>query len=129
MFTLPFAFIFVFYGLYAAFFSLYTILAHYVEVIGRWTSYGLHPKLPTFDVFYFNTTITSFVVMVMLTMFLFTLYIGNTLSDDKQEFYRNFPVFFIMYPLLVPIFLTRAVFDTFTNRKNEWVLQDTKQKK
>ena len=129
MFTLPFAFIFVFYGLYAAFFSLYTILAHYVEVIGRWTSYGLYPKLPTFDVFYFNTTITAFVVMVMLTMFLFTLYIGNTLSDDKQELYRNFPVFFIIYPLLVPIFLTRAVFDTFTNRKNEWVLQDTKQKK
>lgn len=126
MFTLPFAFVFVFYGLYAAFFSLYTVLSHYIEVLRRWTSYGLQPRIPTFDIFYFNTTITAFIIMVMLTMFLFTLYIGNTLSDDVQEFYRNFPIFFIVYPLLVPLFLTRAVFDTFTHRKNEWVLQDNK---
>lgn len=126
MFTLPMAFLFVFYGLYAAFYSLYTVIAHYVDVVTRWMSIGIHPKLPTFDLFYFNTTITSFVVMVMLTMFLFTLYIGNTLSDDKQEFYHNFPIFFFLYPLLVPLFLSRAVFDTFTKRKNTWVLQDTK---
>lgn len=126
MFTLPMAFLFVFYGLYAAFFSMYTVIAHYVEVVTRWMSVGIHPKMPNFDLFYFNTTITSFVVMVMLTMFLATLYIGNTLSDDRQEFYRNFPVFFFVYPLLVPLFLSRAVFDTFMKRKNEWVLQDTK---
>jgi len=126
MFTLPMAFLFVFYGLYAAFYSLYMVLAHYVDVVTKWMSVGIHPRMPTFDLFYFNTTITSFVVMVMLTMFLFTLYIGNTLSDDKQEFYHNFPIFFFLYPLLVPLFLSRAVFDTFTKRKNTWVLQDTK---
>jgi hypothetical protein len=59
-------------------------------------------------------------------MFLFVLYIGNLLSDDKQEFYHNFPVFFILYPLFVPFFLGRAVLDTFMKRKNEWVLQDNK---
>lgn len=126
MFTLPMAFIFVFYGLYAAFFSVYTIISHYIEVLNRFISVGIHPKVPTFDLFYFNTTITSFVVMVMLTMFLITLYIGNTLSEDKQDFYKNFPVFFFVYPVLVPLFLSRAVFDTFTKRRNEWVLQDTK---
>ncbi len=126
MFTLPMAFLFVFYGLFAAFFSFYTVIAHYVDVLGKWMSVGIHPKVPTFDIFYFNTTITAFVIMVMMTMFLLTLYIGNELSDDKQEFYHNFPVFFFIYPLLVPLFLSRAVFDTFTNRKNEWVLQDNK---
>jgi hypothetical protein len=68
----------------------------------------------------------AFVGMVMLTMFLFTIYIGSLLSDDKQELYHNFPIFFFLYPLLVPLFLSRAVFDTFAKRKNEWVLQDTK---
>lgn len=126
MFTLPMAFLFVFYGLYAAFFSVYTIASHYVFVVNRWFTVGINPQMPTFDFFYFNTTITAFIIMIMLTMFLFTLYIGNTLSDDRQEFYRNFPVFFFIYPLLVPLFLTRAVFDTFTKRKNVWVLQDTK---
>lgn len=126
MFTLPMAFLFVFYGLYAAFYALYTMIAHYVDVVTRWMSVGIHPKLPTFDIFYFNTTIISFVAMVMLTMFLFTIYLGNLLSDDEQEIYHNFPIFFFLYPMIVPLYLTRAVFDTFTKRKNVWVLQDTK---
>lgn len=126
MFTLPMAFLFMFYGLYAAFYSIYTLASHYVTVADRWVSVGIHPSLPTFDPFYMNTNSMAFVVMVMLTMFLLTLYIGNTLSDDKQEFYHNFPIFFFLYPLLVPLFLSRAIFDTFMKRKNEWVLQDTK---
>lgn len=126
MFTLPMAFLFVFYGLYAAFYSLYTMVTHYVDMVNRWMSVGIHPSLPTFDVFYFNTTLIAFVVMVMLTMFLLTIYLGNTLSDDKQDIYHNFPIFFFVYPVLVPLYLSRAVFDTVTKRKNEWVLQDTK---
>lgn len=89
-------------------------------------SVGIHPEIPTFDLFYFNTTIMSFIVMVMLAMFLFTIYLGTVLSDDKQEIYHNFPIFFFLYPMIVPLYLARAVFDTFTKRKNVWVLQDTK---
>ena len=64
--------------------------------------------------------------MVMFSMLLLVLYIGNTLSDDKQQFYFNFPIFFILYPLFAPLFFGRAVIDTFFKRRNEWVLQDTK---
>ncbi|MBP6949203.1 MAG: glycosyltransferase family 2 protein [Candidatus Pacebacteria bacterium] len=126
MFTLPMAFLFVFYGIYVAFFVTYTFIKHYTQVISQWMLVGIHPGLPTFDIFYFNTTIVSFVGMVMFTMFLFTIYIGKTLSDDKQELYRNFPFFFFIYPLFGLILFPKAVFDTFTHRKNEWVLQDTK---
>ncbi len=126
MFTFPMAFIFVFYGLYATFFLGYSFLVRVSDVVMRWLTVGIHPRLPSFDIFYFNTTVIAFISMVMFTMFLFVLYISNTLSDDKQEFYRNFPVFFVLYPLFVPLFLWRAVIDTFMKRKNEWVLQDTK---
>lgn len=126
MFTLPVAFLFVFYGLYAAAFAVYSILAHWVEVLNRWITIGIHPKFPTFDLFYFNTTVMSFIAMIMLTVFLMTLYIGNSLSDDRQQFYKNFPFFFFLYPIIIPVFLARAVFDTFLKRKNVWVLQDNK---
>ncbi len=126
MFTLPMAFLFVFYGVYVAFFFLYTTTKHYKHVFEQWMSVGIHPQIPTFDLFYFNTTIVSFVAMVMFTMFLFTIYLGKTLSDDKQELYHNFPFFFFIYPLFGLILFPRAVFDTFTHRKNEWILQDTK---
>lgn len=126
MFTLPMAFLFVFYGLYAAAFMVYTTVAHYADVLERWLTVGIHPRVPNLDIFYINTTVIAFIVMVMFTMFLLVLYIGSTLSDDKQELYKNFPVFFVMYPFFVPLYLGRAVFDTFAKRKNEWVLQDTK---
>ena len=127
MFTLPIAFLFVFYGLYAAVFSVYSLISQLSTSISQWITVGFHPRIPAIDIFFFNTTVMSFVIMVMLSMFLLVLYIGNILSDDRQQFYKNFPVYFILYPMFVPLFLGRAVFDTFMKRKNEWVLQDTKQ--
>lgn len=126
MFTLPMAFMFVFYGLYASVFAVYTLGSNIAEIVNRWLTVGIHPHFPTFDLFYVNTTVMSFIVMVMLTMLVLVFYIGNTLSDDRQEFYRNFPMFFLLYPLFIPFFLGRAVVDTFMKRKNSWVLQDTK---
>lgn len=126
MFTLPMAFMFVFYGLYAALFALYTGGREFAQTLERWLTVGIHPQIPTFDIFYLNTNVMSFIVMVMFTMFLLVLYISNTLTDDRQQFVRNFPIFFVIYPFFVPIFLGKAVFDTFFKRKNVWVLQDTK---
>jgi len=126
MFTLPVAFIFIFYGLYATIFAVYSISSQLIISINRWVTVGFHPQMPIFDLFYFNTTVMSFIVMVMFSMLLLVLYIGNTLSDDKQQFYINFPIFFVLYPIFAPLFFGRAVFDTFFKRRNEWVLQDTK---
>lgn len=126
MFTLPMAFLFVFYGVYAAFFLVYSVINHYMSTVHQWLSVGIHPHLPTFDIFYINTTLLSFIAMVMFSMFLCTIYLGHVLSDDKQEIYRNFPFFFFIYPLFGIVLFPRAVFDTFAHRKNEWVLQDTK---
>lgn len=127
MFTLPMAFFFMFYGLYASLFALYSFAKVIWLRIDQWLTVGVHPQLPSFDFFYLNTTVMAFVIMVMLTMFLVVLYIGNVLSDDKQELYKNFPFFFFLYPIFVPFFISKAIFDTFTKRRNEWVLQDTKQ--
>ncbi len=127
MFTLPMAFFFMFYGLYASLFALYNLLKVIWLRIDQWLTVGMHPALPSFDFFYLNTTVMGFAIMVMLTMFLAVLYIGSVLSDDKQELYKNFPFFFFLYPIFVPFFISKAIFDTFTKRRNEWVLQDTKQ--
>jgi cellulose synthase/poly-beta-1,6-N-acetylglucosamine synthase-like glycosyltransferase len=116
MVTLPFAFVFMFYGLYASLFALYSLLRVCFLNIERWITVGLHPSVPSFDLFYVNTTVMAFIVMVMLTMFLVVLYLGNELSDDRQEIYKNFPFFFFLYPLIVPLFIARAIFDTFTKR-------------
>lgn len=126
MFTLPFAFIFVFYGLYASVFTLYSGAKSIAQTADRWATVGIHFRIPQFDPFYINTNFMAFLTMLMFTMFLLVLYISSTLTDDRQQFYKNFPIFFFIFPLLVPLFLGRAVFDTFFKKKNVWVLQDTK---
>jgi cellulose synthase/poly-beta-1,6-N-acetylglucosamine synthase-like glycosyltransferase len=126
MITLPFAFLFVFYTVYVAFVSVYSFVNEMSDAVTKWLTVGIHPQVPSFDMFYFNTAVMSFVAMIMFMLFLVVLYIGNTLSNDKQQFYKNFPVFIVLYPIFVPLFLGRALFDTFAKRKNEWVLQDTK---
>ncbi len=126
MFTLPGAFIFVFYGVYVAFFLLYNIINNIIDHIQKFLTIGIHLPALSFDYFYLDTSTISFLSMVMLTAFLFVLYVASELSDDNQQFFRNFPVFFVMFPILVPIYISQAVFDTIFHRKNEWVLQDTK---
>ncbi len=126
MFTLPMAFMFVFYGLYASIFAIYSGMRAWGNTFDRWATVGIHPRMPQFDLFYVNTNFMSFIVMFMFTMLLLVIYISNTLTDDRQQFYRNFPIFFILYPFFVPIFLGKAVFDTLFKQKNLWVLQDTK---
>jgi cellulose synthase/poly-beta-1,6-N-acetylglucosamine synthase-like glycosyltransferase len=126
MFTLPMAFMFVFYGLYASIFALYSGGRAWMQTFDRWATVGIHPHVPRFDLFYVNTNLMSFVVMFMFTMLLLVVYISNTLTDDRQQFYKNFPIFFVLYPFFVPVFLGKAVFDTFFKQKNVWVLQDTK---
>lgn len=128
MFTLPTAFAFVFYGTYTIFFAMYIYITRLFDVVERWMTIGIHPRTPTFDIFFWNTTVVAFVGMVMITILLLSLYVANTLSDDKQEFYRNFPIYIILYPLFIPFILSRAILDTFTRRKNDWVLQDNKAK-
>lgn len=126
MFTLPTAFLFMFYSLYAAVYTVLAALSSWKNIALRWLTIGVHMSLPTIDIFYLNTTVMAFIAMTLFTVFLLALYIGSTLTDDRQQFYKNFPVFIVLYPFFAPAFLARAVFDTFTNRKNEWVLQDTK---
>jgi len=127
MFTLPGALVFVAYGIYVAFFLLYHTIYSVVAYISRLQTVGIDMPHFRFDLFYVQTGVMSFITMVLFTAFLFVLYIGRELSDDKQQIYKNFPIFMVLFPILVPIYLTRAVFDTIFSRKNEWVLQDTKQ--
>ncbi len=126
MFTLPGAVIFVIYGIYVALYMLYGLLKYIHEAVSRLITIGVEVPHFRFDLFYMETSMLSFITMIMFTTFLFVLYIGRQLSDDKQELYKNFPFFFVLFPILVPLYLTRAVFDTLFSRNNEWILQDTK---
>lgn len=126
MVTLPVAFIFTFYEVYVFFYLIYRFCAHLYERYERWSSIGFVWTAPSLDLFYMDSTTLAFVSMVAFTLFVFVLVVASELTSDKQDFYKNFPVFFLFFPTFVGIYITRAVFDTIFKRRNEWVLQDNK---
>ncbi len=126
MVTLPVAFIFTFYEVYVAFYMLYHFVQNIYGHYEKWSTVGISLNIPVFDAFYADTSTLSFVGLVTFTMFLFVIFVARELTSDKQDFYKNFPIFFIFFPFFVGVYITRAVFDTIFKRRNDWVLQDNK---
>ncbi len=124
--TLPVAFIFTFYEVYVFFYILYLFFTNLYEKYVRLATVGFTWGAPNFDLFYMSSTTLAFVGMVTFTLFIFVFVVASELTSDKQDFYKNFPIFFIFFPYFVGIYVTRAVFDTLFKRRNDWVLQDNK---
>ncbi len=124
--TLPVAFIFTFYEVYVFFYVVQRFVSNLYEKYVRLSTVGFTWGKPSFDLFYMSSTTLAFVGMVTLTLFIFVLVVARELTSDKQDFYKNFPIFFFLFPIFVGVYVTRAVFDTFFKRRNEWVLQDNK---
>lgn len=124
--TLPVAFLFAFYEVYVFTYSMYHFVLAQYERFEQVRTVGFVFHKPNFDFFYMSSSTLSFVGMVTFTLFMFVLVVAHELTDDRQDFYKNFPVFFVMFPILVGVYITRAVFDTIFKRRNEWVLQDNK---
>ena len=126
MITLPVAFIFTFYEVYVFIYIIYHFIDNIIVRLVRWNTVGLTFHMPTFDLFYATSSMIAFVGMVTFTMFIFVIVVARELTSDKQDFYKNFPIFFLLFPTFVGIYISRAVFDTLFRRKNQWVLQDNK---
>ena len=120
------SFIFTFYEVYVFFYLIYHFVLNMYQRYERLSAVGFVWTKPSLDLFYMDSTTLSFVGMVTFTLFIFVLVVARELTSDKQDFYKNFPVFFLLFPTFVGIYITRAVFDTLFKRRNEWVLQDNK---
>jgi cellulose synthase/poly-beta-1,6-N-acetylglucosamine synthase-like glycosyltransferase len=124
--TLPVAFIFVFYEVYVFTYLLYRFIIDVYKKYEKISTVGFTWSAPNFDLFYMSGTTLSFVGMVMITLFIFVIIVARELTSDKQDFYKNFPIFFFLFPIFAGIYATRSVFDTIFKRRNDWVLQDNK---
>lgn len=126
MFTLPGAVIFVFYTVYATAFFLYHGVSFLYEKSKHLYLVGVEPLTFNFDPFYLNTSTMSLIGFVMFGGFILVLAIAQELTNDRQEFLKNFPFFLLIFPFLGPVYMTKAVYDTMMRREAVWALQDNK---
>jgi cellulose synthase/poly-beta-1,6-N-acetylglucosamine synthase-like glycosyltransferase len=126
LFTLPVATIFVFYVLYAI---SYTVIKFIINTYNNLESYlalGIHIPNFEFDIFYITTDVFAFQSIFLLTVLAFVLMVSRTITNDKQPLFKNFPVYFLLYPFVAPVFIFIAVYKFIFKSENKWVLQDNK---
>jgi len=132
LFVMPVIVIFIFYAVYALIFFFFHTYLFLFQKLSLWAAYDYSFNLnylfnfKRLDIFYFNTNMIFFLAMLMLTLYCFAIYIGRIISESHKNFYRNFLVYFFLFPYLVFYFSGKSCLNVLFRKKNVWELQDNK---
>lgn len=78
------------------------------------------PSWPSFDWYFLNTDVTTFLTVTVVGMSFVILYLSLKLSDGKAKLSRGVFYYLIFYIFLVPLWLVGALFNTVFRRKISW---------
>jgi len=77
-------------------------------------------SMPSFDWYFINTGVVSLLAVGTLALTLVIIYLSIKLADGKFRLDRSVFYYLAFYSLIVPLWLTKAVFDTIFRRKVTW---------
>jgi cellulose synthase/poly-beta-1,6-N-acetylglucosamine synthase-like glycosyltransferase len=73
-----------------------------------------------FDPFFINTKAFLFVTLILYSLVIFSMVLGSRIARDKWSFSLDMLYFFIIYSIIAPFWLLRAVFNTIVSKKPSW---------
>ncbi|OGJ03486.1 hypothetical protein A3G06_02750 [Candidatus Nomurabacteria bacterium RIFCSPLOWO2_12_FULL_46_14] len=89
----------------------------YYQTVG----FSLSDSAPRFDLFYMNTKITFFLLVIFSSMLLMTIIFGRNLVDKKSKFYtRHIFTYVVLYGALAPFWLLKSIYNLFRGRQAIW---------
>lgn len=123
LFTVPAGIVSIVAAVYLFIFLIYNLLAFVGHKIYQWKIVGL-PKVGnmniSFDWFYVNTESILFLTGILYLLILFAMIIGRKLSHGKAGFSFNIVFYFIIYSLIAPFWVMRAILNTVFRKKTKW---------
>ncbi len=72
------------------------------------------------DPFFVNTQSLSFVTIILFGFIIFSILIGKKMVDGKWSFSLNMFYFIIVFSVVGPIWLLKAIYNTILSRKPAW---------
>ncbi len=122
MFILPIASFSIFSAIYMVSQVLWGQGTRVADFITRFRAVGLNWDLsfPSFDWYFLNTNVLSIIVISAVMLTLFILYLSLRLADGKFKFHRGILYYLFLYTFMVPLWLTKALFDTIFKRQVTW---------
>lgn len=113
--------------------STFTSLVMVGHVLSGWISSGLNfltrfravgftwkLSAPSFDWYFVNTGVLSFIVGTALALTLIIMYLSIKLADGRFKISKALFYYLFLYIFLTPLWLIKALFDTAFKRKVSW---------
>ena len=121
MLVLPFSLISFLFGLYMAGYVLVTLASSVARRIADQLSTGvpLHLAAPTFNWFFFNTSMMFFLILIVMSMTMLAILLGQHIVGGKTRV-KAFVLYFALFGLLAPLWLARAMWGALLARESAW---------
>lgn len=122
IFILPIATTSIFSTLYVAGTALWNNWTRVLNALDKFRTVGYNwdSSLPSFDWFFINTGVVPFLTLSAVILTLVILYLSLKLANGKARFSRGVFYYLALYVLIVPLWLTKAVFSTVFRRQISW---------
>ena len=121
-FTLPSGVISVVSVVFIFFFTIYNIGSYVATQIVKISTVGFSWSMPShfFDPFYFNTQATGFVAVLLYSAVITAMLIGTRMAEGKPKISITFLWFFLVYSVIAPFWLLKAVYNSVFAKKTAW---------
>ena len=100
-------------------------LVHFVTVkIEQWSAVGIS-GIPSvhFEWFFVNTKAMVFISIVLYGMVVLSLLIGRSMAEGKFRFSIDVVYFFVVYSIVAPFWLLKAIWNAIRSKESSWVLE------
>ncbi len=123
MYILPMAILSIFSALYFAATLIINVTTKVFTQIEKFQTIGFDWKFSNlyhFDWFFLNTTATAFLVLTVGALSLSIIYFSRVMTEGRFRFSFDIVYFLLLYGLIVPLWLSKAVFNTVFSKNITW---------
>jgi cellulose synthase/poly-beta-1,6-N-acetylglucosamine synthase-like glycosyltransferase len=73
-----------------------------------------------FDPFFINTDTFIFISIILYILVIISLINGRSMINERKMFFWDIPLFIVIYSLIAPFWLMKAVFNTVSSKEASW---------
>lgn len=77
-------------------------------------------QTPNFDLFFINTQSALFITLVLYTLVISSMILGRRMAKDSFRLSIDMVYFFVIYSLIAPFWLLKAIYNTAISKKPSW---------
>jgi hypothetical protein len=91
-----------------------------IQAVGFSELFNFHYK---FDWFFFNTKAVLFLSIILYILVIVSVMIGRKMSENKSSFSFSFFYFIIIYSVIAPFWILRAIYNAIISKESSWTFE------